>query len=170
VSWHLLRNDLQTQGNAGPHSFVGLLFSFQRPSRIPRSEELLSSRALTARSREDCRSASRRAASTTDRPGASRGKLENIVSNFFPTRGGHLLQPPASPVKFFRRPLLLRLSNRGALLLTPRGPSRQQPPGFSSTARRAFPRGGRVFYSGAPGLSSAGSHEKAGTAAGHSTA
>lgn len=27
---------LQTQGNAGPHSFVGLLFSFQRPSCFPR--------------------------------------------------------------------------------------------------------------------------------------
>jgi len=34
--------------NAGPHSVVGLLFSFQRPSFIPRSENQLSSRALTA--------------------------------------------------------------------------------------------------------------------------
>jgi hypothetical protein len=30
---------LQTQGNAGPHSFVGLLFSFQRPSLTPRREQ-----------------------------------------------------------------------------------------------------------------------------------
>ncbi len=44
----VFRNDLQTQGMRGPHSFVGLLFSFQRPSLNPRSEKLLSSRALTA--------------------------------------------------------------------------------------------------------------------------
>src|SRR5512138_2536393 len=30
---------MQTQWNAGPHSFVGLLFSFQRPSFAPRTEK-----------------------------------------------------------------------------------------------------------------------------------
>jgi hypothetical protein len=112
----VLLNDLQTQGNAGPHSFVGLLSSFQRPSDSPRTERTRFESRPTAASR-GLRAGFRKGRRIyISRPASSRGGSEETSANLS-TRGTRFLHRVAPSRQAYSRPLSRRFRHRGALLL-----------------------------------------------------
>ena len=146
----MLRNDLQTQGNAGPHSFVGLLFSFQRPSLTPRPEDPAFE-------------------SSPDRRGVAKTTVLRQGGSAVTTSAGPLRQEessrPASRTssrceavtsistrlarQAFPASAVFAGSARGVLLVPPRRRPRQgDGPGISKPSSLAHPRRGRVLYPG----------------------
>lgn len=118
---------LQTQGNAGPHSFVGLLFSFQRPSRIPRPGVLRSGPSPYHRGVAKTSVLAQEGAAYLLRPlrTVKRKVRRKVRAASRPEEPDFYIRP-LRPVKHPGEPFRFAVLLRGALLLSPRRVPRQE--------------------------------------------
>jgi hypothetical protein len=141
------RNCVANSRNAGPHSLVCLLFSFQRPSNVPRSEILRLESSLERRgSREDNRFASRGRRIYHRRPVCvKRGSSPNRLSS---AEGADFYINPPRPVKLPGHRLRRSALRRVLLLPFTEVPVKPSP---NRLLRRGFRRA--TFYAFLPGPS-----------------